>query len=535
MSRRFRAEHLAQTAVAALILLPLLAAFLGQGGLADAYSADDGSGALSARRWTLAAACGRSLLIGMLAMAGALVLGIPAGWALAQRRRPLWLLVLVALPLALPPSVSVSGWIGLLAPSGVASAFNMGFQEATRGWLFSVIGVSAVLAGCLWPLVALEFWPGFQRARNGAYEAALLYGSRTRSFFRVVLPQAKGEVAAGALLVFLLASSDFSVCSLLLVRTLPVEIHDALTLGKTASAAWASLPLLLMVVALAVLSARLHSPALPGARTAADTSAVRPGRIADLFVLAGISLGFALPLLVCLVQVLRGGRPMSAVFGAGTDALQVSVRMAGAAALLSIVLGILRLVFWPQSRARPINAACLILLTVPGSFLAAAFLSIQLNLTKWLMPGGESTLASALPAAILTVGYVARFSYIPLRLVDEGLAALDPDLMNAAAVAGHGRLSRAVSVALPLLGPHLAAGAALVLVLGLGEVAMADRLAAPGAVPATVWLFQQQHMGYDEAVFGLSLLLGALSAACLLLAGWVASALMRMLGRNSAA
>ncbi|MCY3021787.1 MAG: hypothetical protein NTW87_22480 [Planctomycetota bacterium] len=534
-------DRIVHYALAALLLLPLLLAFAGSGGFSDAYGTYQTSdpAALAARRWALAAATGRSLLIGVLATLLGLALGIPAGWFLAQRgggrsARSPCLLALAALPLALPPSVAVSGWIGLLAPAGAASRFNapiLGFAPETRGWLFSSAGAAFVLGLSLWPIVAFEAWPAFRRVRfSEAYDAALLYGSRSRCFWRVVLPQSKGELAAGALLAFLLASSDFCVSSLLMVRTLPIEIHDALTVGKTAAAAWAALPLLIMVLAIAAV---LHcGAAVPAAcRRDACTTSARSSPVACVFLVAGVLLGFALPMCVCLLQTLTGGRPMSTVFGAGSDALLTSVRLAGAATLLAVFVAVLRAVLWPQARVQPLNTAGLFLLAVPGSFLAAALLTAQLQLTQ-CMP--VQTFAAIIPPLILTLGYLARFIYVPLRLVEEGLAALDPDLFDAAALAGQNRLARGISIALPLVVPHIAAAAALVFVLSLGEVAIADKLHPPGVTPATVWLFQQQHLGYDEAVFGLSLLLGAVVAAVLLAAGITMSVLSVRLGRTQA-
>lgn len=535
MREPLKRDRTIQFAIAALMLAPLAIAFFGQGGFADAYGTYQSSDpdAISARHWALAAAAGRSVLVGGLAAALALLIGIPAGWALAQRERPLWLLVLAALPLALPASVSVSGWIGLLAPSGAASRFNVpipGFGADSRGGLFTIPGAAFVLGCSLWPLVAFEVWPAFRRSRNEAYDAALLCGSRARSFFRIILPQAKGELAAGALLAFLLASTDFSVCSLLLVRTLPIEIHDALMAGKTASAAFAALPLLALVFAVALISARLRrsTTAASGVQTHA-----RGGRLPKVSLLLGVSLGFGVPMLVCAWQAQHGAKPMSQVFGAGSDSLLITARMAGAATLLAAIAAVLRLVFWPETRAPAVNTAGLFLLAIPGSFLAAALLAMQLYATEKLSPETgtpghlASVLLTAIPASILAFGYLVRFLYVPLRLVEEGLAALDPDLLDAAALAGHGRISRGISIALPLVAPHLAAASALVFILALGEVPMAVRLAPPGQVPATVWLFQQQHLGYDEAVFGLSLLLGGVAAGTLLICGLAALGLMR--------
>ena len=513
-------ETLIQSVCALLLLVSLLAAFSGSGGFEDAYGAwqPGNNAAFEARLESLAAAFGRSLLIGVLTASMALGIGIPAGWALARRTRPLWLLLFAALPLALPASVAVSGWFKLCAP-GAASSFAMPFQIATRGvsWvLFSPIGAAVVLGCGLWPIVAFETWPAFRRARNEAYDAAILCGARSfwnGPFFRIVLPQAKGELAAGALLVFLLGCGDFSVGSLLLQRTLTIEIHDALMSGKTAGAAWASLPLIAMAFIAALLLSRMHSK-YAGAGLSGDIRSEATGSKFELPFAAltiGVFLGFALPMLACVYGALNGTQPMSHVFSAGSDAVSVTVRLAGSAALLSLLVAILRLMAWPETRARPINAMGLFLLTIPGSFLAAALLTVQTD----FLPHNSERMAAVLPVAMLAAGYVLRFIYIPLRLMEEGLAGLDPDLLAAAALSGHGRISRAITIAMPLVLPHLAAAGALVFILSIGEVPIADRLHSPGVTPAAIWLFQQQHLGYDESVFGLSLLLGTLTVAVL--------------------
>ena len=529
-------ERLIEFAVAALMILPLLAVFVSSFG--------GGTGEIMERWSPLFAAFSRSMMVGAGAVGIALLIGLPAGWVLARSERPLWLLVLIALPLALPASVTVSGWVGLLAAPGVASRFRglPGLGAQSPGALFSIPGAALVLGSALWPVVAFETWPAFRRARNESFLAALLASSRWRVFAQIVLPQVRGELIAAALLTFILASSDFSVCSLLLVRTLPIEIHDALVLGHRTQAAWLALPLLVTSGVLGVTLfrlARTHSVAASG--DAIFTPPLRlgkhllKGRGAEAMIALGIALGFAIPMTVCLVQAVRGEKPLwtssgSGVLSAGSDALGVSLRLAGAAALLALLCSILRLLIWPDSRTRFLNLTALFLLAVPGSFLAAALLEVQLGARPWAENFGLSRLW---PAAVLICGMLLRFLYLPLRLIEEGLAGLDPDLLDAARLSGHGRFARGLAITVPLLGAHLAAGCALVFILVLGEVPISATVPPPGIVPATVWLFQQQHLGYDEAVFGLSLLLGAVSTLVLLIAGGLAALITRWTDRRA--
>jgi iron(III) transport system permease protein len=522
MREATRNERIVQGLLAAMCLAPLLLAFWSGGGLASAdkqYALNADEAVL--RRAQLMEAGGRSLLLAISATVVAACLGIPAAWALAQRRRPLFLLLVCALPLALPASVAVSGWVRMFAP-GAASSFAPPAIKAgqiPRGLLFSPFGAALILGFSLWPLIAFELMPAFRRARSESYDAAVLSGSRLRAFLRIVLPQSSGELAAGVLLTFLLAISDFSVSSLLLIRTLPIEIHDALMLGKTVSAAWAAAPLLLLVTLAALAFSKLSATRRNHGAPVQSPAGAPSSWTAALVLLGGVILGFGAPLAGCVAGIPLRDKITSVALRVGSDSLTLSVRLAAAVALMSGLAAMVRVLAWPDTRTRALNSAGLILLAIPGSFLAAAVFSIQLNASAYLDSVELSRIAALIPAASLGLALLVRFIYVPLRLVEEGLASVDPEVMESAALAGHGRLSVAVSVALPLLIPHIAASTALVFILALGEIPLADRLSPPGATTAMVWLFQQQHMGYDAGVFGLSFLMGVVCAGVLFFTG----------------
>jgi len=515
MRRLLIRDHVVHVALAAVLLLPLAFAFTGPG------SADEVFGD-SAARVELFQVLARSSWIGLGATAVALLLGLPAGWALARRPRASWWGAWCALPLALAPSVAVSGWLHWFAPGYVKSSFGQALAEGpTWSPIFSAPGVALVLGLGFWPIVAFETWPAFRRARGEGYEAALLAGSPLRAFFHVALPMARGEWVAGALLVFMLATGDFTVSSLLLVRTLPIHVHDFLAQGRNGAAAWAALPLaaLIAVTARVLLRVQRTAAEVHGEATADHTKTCSSSsRWADGMLLTGIVLGFVLPLGGCLDGVLRGGQSIRAAFAEGWDALFVSVRLAAAAAIAVVVLSALRVVFWPEMRARSLHAASLLLLLIPGPFLAAGLLlqSVQAADLFDHMGRAGSWLQNAAPAGLLLcAGYVLRFLYLPLRLTDEALKALDPALLEAAELAGHTRMARGLGIALPQVWGSLLVAAALVFVLTLGELPVAVKLAPPGVLPASVWLFSQQHLGYTESVFGLSLALGGVAVAVL--------------------
>jgi len=439
-----------------------------------------------------------------LAVLIALAIGLPVGWTLSGRKRSPWLLAMCALPLALPPSVAVSGWLRLLSPDRMASAFKpVADLGLTTGAFFSIPGVALMLGLGLWPIIAFESWPGFARARGEGYAAALLSGPRWRAFARIALPMAWGEVAAGALLVFLLAVSDFTVSSLLLVKTLPVVIDDQLATGRTAVAAWTSLPLLALVVVVALLLASRRPVSTE--QESREFVSHRPARWGGKALWMGLLAGFAIPLAGCAVGAASAVDHRGLLWSAaarGWPYLAVSLRLAAGVALLAVLGGALRVVLWPQMRAAPLCWAGLLLLVLPGAFVASGFLTLQFKAGEWNVSWFSTS------SLVLSMGYLLRFMYLPLRLAEEGLVGLSPAMLESAELAGHGRFSRGLTVALPLVWPHLLAAGALVFVFVLGELPLSYRLAPPGQTPVCLWLFNLQHYNYTESVFVLCLMLG---------------------------
>jgi ABC-type Fe3+ transport system permease subunit len=165
----------------------------------------------------------------------------------------------------------------------------------------------------------------------------------------------------------------------------------------------------------------------------------------------------------------------------------------------------------------------LLLLILPGALLSSGLLAGKLQ-GLWLLDrfGIGDWVERISPAgALLCVGMVLRFIYLPLRLLDEGMRRIDPACLEAALMAGHGRSALVVGILIPQLRSYWLAAGLMVFVLSLGELVLAARLAAPGAIPASLLIFNQQHNGYQEGVFGQSLALGLLGLLAALILLWI--------------
>lgn len=172
-----------------------------------------------------------SLGASALAVLIASVLGIPAGYELSRRGervRALMLFVL-ALPLAFPPVASgilLLNVFGARAPVGAwLDAHGLPIVDSFAGVTVAEFFVSA-------SFVVLTSCAAF-RALDPSYEesAATLGAPPLRTFFRVALPLAAPNVAAGVLLAWLRAIGEYGATSIVAYHpaSLPVALYVTLS------------------------------------------------------------------------------------------------------------------------------------------------------------------------------------------------------------------------------------------------------------------------------------------------------------------
>ena len=151
-----------------------------------------------------------SLVLALGAALVALLLGLPAAWALARCRFPLRGLAyaLALTPLVLPPFV-----LGMGAARPVARAWEAMLGVTGRG--LQLVTAVTILGALLTPVVTLLVARAWSRLPAGPYEAALLLGGPRAAFRTVVLPRLAPSVAAAFALTSVLALADFAVADLM--------------------------------------------------------------------------------------------------------------------------------------------------------------------------------------------------------------------------------------------------------------------------------------------------------------------------------
>ncbi len=191
-----------------------------------------------------------SLWMAAVSTAGAVVLGLAAGWLAVRRRVRVRRVIeaLVAVPWALP---------GTVFAIALATAFSVDRPLALR-WVF--VGTAAILPLAYLvrglPVTGRALLAGFRQLDPALEEAAASLGAgRWATLRRVTLPLLRPALLAGGSLAFVAALGDF-VTSIVLytydTRPIAIEILSSLRLSETGVAA--SFGVVLMLASAGVLA-----------------------------------------------------------------------------------------------------------------------------------------------------------------------------------------------------------------------------------------------------------------------------------------
>jgi len=509
---------------AALSLLPLgrlLTEGLGSGVLGDVLGAPRTW--LAAER-TLASALASTAIALVLGTAMALLVGatdIGAKPALGFA---------FLLPLTIPSQVTAIAWIELLAPtSPLLKALGLAPPLGSPHPLYGFGGISFLMGIEHAPLVFLSLRAGLRSLPGELIEAAEASGAgRLRILRTVVLPLLRPALVAGGAIAFVSALGNFGTPALLGIpagySVLTVLIYQQLAgFGPQAIPAVAVLSLLLGVIAAAGVAVQTVASrrrdvrtARPSVRRLIPLRRWRPvlSALAWIAVAALVALPLAALLSTALVRAY--GLPLSAAtltaenfryvlaeHAATARAALNSLLLAGATALAAAASSVLLayiLVWRPGALARLVSLAAELPYALPGVVLALAMILVFLRPLPLLGVTLYGTLG------IILAAYLARFLVLALRTTVAGYLQLHDSLEEAARNLGAGLWRRIATVVLPLAGPAVAAGAALVFLTALNELTVSALLWSAGNETLGVVVFSLEQAGDVSSAAALSVL-----------------------------
>ena len=480
----------------------------------------------------------------------AVLLGALMAWVVRRTDMPMhWLGEFVPiLPLLMPPLVGAMGWVFLLAPrQGFANillrnlAATLGLARPDQGPLnaFSLSGMVWAIAVYIVPYAYTYISDAFRSLDASLEEAALVCGaSPAVTLWRISLPLVTPAVLSGALLAFIVAGSEFAVAGTIgipaHVSVLSTRIYEATTVTPPRFGLAAALGSILMLVTIAGtivqnrLSAGQRFISIGSKGFRSQRIRLGPWRWVALALLLTFSLtAVVLPLgavfVVSLMPFWKGSiEPARLSLRNYAEVLSTSAAHAG----------IVHSLVFAAVAATAATAVAVIIATIA--------LRTRLRGRRLLEFLGVAPMG--VPAIVFSVGAVIVFVQPPLRLygtlivlpivyavhflpfvlrsATSALLQIHPDIEEAAFVAGEGVWSTLWRVVLPLLGPSLASGWAVVFILATRELPLSVLLVAPGnQVMATV-LWSQWIDGTFPQGAAFAVVMFLISCVVVLAAQW---------------
>ena len=407
----------------------------------------------------------------------ATLIGAPLGLALARvavPAKPVWRIALSA-PVLLPPYVMGLAWVNLTRSAG-------------SEWTYSLPGAIVVLGLVFYPLSMLAMEVAARRVEPLLEEAALVVASPGRVVRRITLPLVAPSVAAAALVVFVLAVSEFGVPGLLRVRVFTTEVFTAFSaLYDFSRATILALPLLGLSVVVAAVAAALVGERLVATRR--GPSGAQPLAFegwtagASAGALCVVVIALAIPLAVLTRQALGVQSLIEVVQGSG-EAIRNSVTLAAFGAtvvtLLALWLG------YARARATQrfgviVDVLFVMLFAVPSTVVGVGLIGV------WNRAGVLGDVYGT--QGMLVLAYLARFVPVAALGMAAAVRYVPTSQEEAAAVAGAGWWRAMSRIVLPQITLALSATWVVVFILAFGELGASILVAPPGEATLPIRIY----------------------------------------------
>jgi iron(III) transport system permease protein len=415
-----------------------------------------------------------------------------SGTSLQAASRWAWLL-LAALPI--PATVHALAWLrwaGLADPLGL-------FRVTARGWVMSWLVQSLAML----PIAVLIIAGGVLAIDLDQIQAAQLLGPDRRFALRLLPRLLQPQILAALAITLILTINDYAIPSIFSVNTYAIEVFveysSSLNLTRTVLK---SLPLTVLQLVVLILSLGLVPRVFLAGRSGefAKARLRYPGPLRLLFGIGPllVLLQIAAPLAVIVLdhRMWRDlGQTAARAMADGLNSLLIALF----AALLTLPIAYWT-ARWAQRCRRPRGALFLILLpaVLPATLIGTALIHLFNHPSTRVF---YNSIGMPVLAALI------RFLPFASLVVLAWLQRLDPQLLAAAWLLEKRSARNSLTIVLPLAATGLGLGAALVFLLGLGELGATVVAIPPGLSTFTIRLYNDLHYGATQNVLGLSFLM----------------------------
>ena len=417
----------------------------------------------------------------------ATAIGAPLGLVLARIALPGKGLLRLALaaPVLLPPYIVALAWTYLGGSRGFLA--SLAGRDVLSEWTYSLPAAILVLSLVFYPLSMLATEVAMRRIDGRLEEAALLVAPPGRVLRRITLRLAAPSVFAAALVIFVLAISEFGVPGLLRVRVYTTEVFTAFAaLYDFSRAMLVAVPLLVLCLVVAIVAAAMLGERLVSTRRGSGTRPAlvdgwrRPAAIGAIAVLT-VALGF--PLVVLMREAL-GAQSWRAVLEGSGEAIANSLLLAtaGATAVVSVA------VWLGYARARAhgrvgqlADVLFLVVFAVPSTIVGVGLIGL------WNRPGVLGAVYGT--DTMFLLAYLARFVPVATLALAASTRYVPVSHEEAAAVSGAGWLRTMSHIVLPQIRLALVAAWVIAFVLSFGELGVSVLIAPPGEATLPIRIY----------------------------------------------
>jgi iron(III) transport system permease protein len=432
----------------------------------------------------------------------ATTIGAPLGVVLARvsLRRKTALRVALAVPVLIPPYVLGLAWVYLGNSGGLLS--TLVGRDVPTGWTYSVPAAILVLGVVFYPLSMLATEVSLRRIDGRLEDAALMVASPGRVLRHITLPLAAPGVFAAALLIFVLAVSEFGVPGLLRVRVYTTEVFTAFAaLYDVPRAIALTLPLLILSMAVATIAATLAGDRLVTTRRAHSPRTAwfeHPRGAGRVLALTVIAFAVALPIVI-LIREAAGVRSVATILGDSGGAIANSLILAAIGATLVVSVAVW--LGYARSRAGRTggltDAVFVVLFAIPSTVVGVGLIGV------WNMPGVLGNVYGT--NVMFLFAYLARFLPVAALMLSASARYVPVAHEEAAALSGASWIRTMARIVLPQMRLGLAATWVIVFVLAFGELGVSILVAPPGdaTLPIRIYTMIANAPSSNIAAFAL--------------------------------
>lgn len=416
---------------------------------------------LDTRQWGLLF---NTTVLGTGTALAATLVGVPLGIVLARMVLPFKaaLRILLAAPALLPSYVVGLAWLSL----------------SESPWMRSLPAGVTVLTVVLYPVSMLMTEAAVRGIEPRLEEAASLSATPGRVLARITLPLVLPSMLAAALVVFVLAISDFGVPALLRVRVFTTEIFTAFAaLYDFVRATALAVPLLALSLLVALTSVRLTGDRLVVTRRgpAGEPQTFERWRTAAVGLITCVVLTTLVLPIASLAAEARDIGSWSTVMAGSGEAICNSLVLASVGATSVCVLAVCA--GYARARASRVvgvmmDVVFVVLFAVPATIVGVALIGL------WNRAGIAGAIYGT--KGMFVLASLARFTPVAALALAANLRRVPLSQEEAAAVSGAGWFRTMIRIVLPQARVACLAVWVIVFILGFGELGASVLVTPPG-------------------------------------------------------